>query len=231
MVANGARQQHNVAHLGIAPADGHASRQHTHPGGADEHTVALAFFHHLGVARDHGHPCFAGGVAHALDNALQISQREAFFDDEARTQVQRRGTHHGHVVDGAVHGQAADVAAREKQRRNHMAIGRHHQAAPGGVKRGQRQCRTVVALAQKRVVEGGHKQLFDQLCSRFAACAVTHVDAPMFDVQRAGVVLLHGVCHGPCAGCGGIGEGIGGGGHAVASWAGAATTGMSRKRP
>jgi catalase-peroxidase len=48
---------------------------------------------------------------HRFDDALQIGQRKAFFDDEAGRQVQRRGTRHGHVVDRAVHRQAADVAA------------------------------------------------------------------------------------------------------------------------
>ena len=45
-------------------------------------------------------------------------------------QIEGPGAGHGHIVDGAVDRQAADVAAGEEQRRDHMPVGAHHQA-PG----------------------------------------------------------------------------------------------------
>jgi hypothetical protein len=47
-----------------------------------------------------------------------------------------------------------------------------------------------VALAQVVVVEGGGKQLVDQLRGGPAAGAVGHVDAAVFEVERAQVVFL-----------------------------------------
>ncbi len=129
-----------------------ARRHHADAGGGDEDAVALALLDHLGVAGDHRHAGLARGGGHRLDDALQVGQREAFLEDEARRQVQRPCARHGHVVDGAVHRQAADVAAGKEQRRDDVAV--------GGITRrplGLRQQRLVVALAQPLVVEGARR--------------------------------------------------------------------------
>ena len=170
-------------------------------GRAAEATIAFAPLNDLGVAGDHRHAGLARRPAHRLGDPLEVGQREALLEDEARAQVERRGAQHGHVVERAVHGQAADVAAGEEQRRDHVAVGGHHQAVAGG----HRQQRSVVALEQVFVVEGGREQLLDQLRRGAAAGAVVHVDAAVLEVDRADVVGL---------------------GHVHA-----ATTGMSRNRP
>jgi hypothetical protein len=196
----------NLAAAGIggprmAAADAAFGRHHADAGGGDEDAVALALLDHLGVAGHHRHAGLARRRGHGFDDALQLGEREAFLEDEARAQGERRGAQHGHVVERAVHGQAADVAAGEEQRRDHVAVGGHHQAVAGG----HRQQRSVVALEQVFVVEGGREQLLDQLRRGAAARAVVHVDAAVLEVDRADVVGL---------------------GHVHA-----ATTAMSRNRP
>jgi len=173
----------------------HVVGHHAHAGGGDEYTVTLALLHHLGVAGDDVHAGLLGCLCHRHHNALQIGQREAFFEDEAGGQPKRRRPHHRHVVDGAVHRQTADIAAGKEQRRHHMAVGRHHQPAVRG-----RQQRAVVALAQIIVVESCGKQLFDQLRHGASAAAVAHIHAPVLDVQCADIILaylaaIHHVAH------------------------------------
>jgi hypothetical protein len=95
----------------LRAADVAPGGQHADAGGADEDAVALALFHDLGVAGDDGHAGLARGGGHRLDDALQVGQRQPFLEDEAGRQVQRHRAHHRHVVDRAVHREAADVAA------------------------------------------------------------------------------------------------------------------------
>ena len=135
-----------------------------------------------------GTPACARGRGHRLDDALQVGQREAFLEDEAGRQVQRHRARHRHVVDGAVHRQAADVAAGKEQRRDDVAVGGHHQA-PGRHAEG---C-LVVGLAQPFVVEGALEEFVDQLRHGAAAAAVRHVDDAVPEVDRADVVLAYGV--------------------------------------
>jgi len=130
-----------------------------------------------------------GGSGHGTHNALQVDEGETFFDDEARTQVQGLRPHHGHIVDRAMHREATHIAAWEKQGRHHMTIGGHHQTALrcGG----QWQHSGIIALTQISVVQLGQEQFFNQLRRCFAARAVAHVDASVFDVERTNVIFLH----------------------------------------
>jgi len=57
-----------------------------------------------------------GGVPHGFGDPGQVGDGEAFFQDEAGRQVQRRRTGDGEVVDRAVDRQVADVPAGEEQR-------------------------------------------------------------------------------------------------------------------
>jgi hypothetical protein len=92
----------------------------------------------------------ASFAARAMDSTMrEVGQRKAFFEDEAGGKIQRLRAHHGDVVDRAMHRQAADVAAGEEQRRDHVAVGGHHQAPASR----RRQHGAVVALAQVFVVE------------------------------------------------------------------------------
>ena len=55
----------------------------------------------------------------------QRLQRQALFENEARAQGQRPRPGHGQVVDRAVDGQLADVAAGKEQRADDERVGRH----------------------------------------------------------------------------------------------------------
>jgi hypothetical protein len=115
----------------------------------------------------------AGGTRHRLDDARQIGERQALFEDEAGSQIERRRAEHGDVVDRAVDRQATDIAAGKEQRRNDMPVGGHHQPA-----RRYGHHRAVVALPEKVVAEMLGEQLLDQLCHGPAAAAMRHVDRP-----------------------------------------------------
>ena len=67
---------------------------------------------------------------------------KAFLQDEAGGEIERARAGHGDVVDGAVHSKRADIAAGEEQRRDHVPVGRHDEAATGCIER-----RLIVALA------------------------------------------------------------------------------------
>jgi hypothetical protein len=94
------------------------------------------------------------------------------------------GAAHGHVVDRAVDGERADVAAGKEQRRYHIAVGGHDHAAARDVERG-----LIVALPQPIIVQGLMKNVRDQLRHRPAAGAVRQVDVTVGDVELAPVGL------------------------------------------
>ena len=65
----------------------------------------------------------AGAFGCALgrcDDALKIRNRQAFFEDEREREIERFRATHREVVDSAVDGEFADVAARKKDRRDHV---------------------------------------------------------------------------------------------------------------
>jgi hypothetical protein len=161
-----------------------------HAGGGDEDTVALALLHHLGVAGDHGHAGLARRRRHRLHHALEVGERITLFDDEAGRQVQRPRAQHGDVVDGAVHGQRTEVATAEEDGAHDMAVAGHDEPAAFEQLGGRGQQRAVVALAQELVVEGGGKQLLDQLRGGATAGAVVQVDTAVLEVDRALVARL-----------------------------------------
>ena len=84
--------------------------------GVDEDAVALALLDHLGIAGD---DLDAGGLggACAMDSAMRAStsMAEPFFQDERGAQEKRLGAAHREIVDRAVHGERADVAAAERR--------------------------------------------------------------------------------------------------------------------
>src|SRR2546422_31756 len=77
----------------------------------------------LGVTGDDRHAGPPGGGGHGGGDALQVGDGEALLEDEATRQVERAGPRHGQVVDRAVDGQVADVAAGEEDRRHDVGVG------------------------------------------------------------------------------------------------------------
>ena len=117
-----------------------------------------------------------------MDSATRFrsASREAFLEDEPGRQVERRGPGDRQVVDGAVDGQVADVAAREEQRLDHVGVrGERH---PGPV---DRQLGRVLERLEERVAEGVEKDRLDQGLGRLAARPVRHRDAFFPDPRPA----------------------------------------------
>ena len=183
MVAHGARDQHHIARSGAAAAEFQTLGQDADGGGGDEDAVALAAFHHLGVARYHRHAGHARSFGHRFDDARQIGQRKAFFEDETGSEIERCGAHHRHVVHGAMHRQAADVATRKEQGRHHMAVGRHHDACRLAVQHRRRQHCAVVALTQVLVAQVLGEQFRDQLHHGAPARAMRQIDPTVLQIE------------------------------------------------
>jgi hypothetical protein len=146
----------------------------------DEHAVRLAALDDFGVARDDGDAGLARGRARAAGDALQVAQREAFFEDEARRQIQRSRAGHHHVVDRSVHRQRADVAAGKEEWRDDVAVGRDHHPAVLHVAGG-----LVVAAVDSRRSERLQGEFVDELVHRPPARAVREVDPPVAEIELA----------------------------------------------
>ena len=68
-------------------------------------------------------PGFPGRQSHGSRHPFQNGLFQAFFNDKPGRQEQGPGPAHGQVVDRAVDGQVADVAAGEKKRSYHKGVG------------------------------------------------------------------------------------------------------------
>src|SRR5208283_4909023 len=95
---------------------------------------------------------------------------------------------HGEIIGGAVHGEPADVAAREKQRTHHVRIrGERESRARRDVESG-----AVVPCFEARVGKGRAKDLFDQFLGEPSPAAVGELDLGA-DGQRHGALKVRGV--------------------------------------
>ena len=141
-------------------------------GRVDVAAVGLALLHHLGVAGDDLDAGRRGGRLHRLGDADQVGDSEALLEDEPGRQVQRGGAGHRQVVDGAVDGEVADVAAGEEQRRDDVGIGGEREPGAGDVQPGR-----VLELLEPGVAERVEEHGLDQGLGRLAARAVRHRDA------------------------------------------------------
>ena len=82
----------------------------------DEDLVGAALLHDFRVA---GHDLYSrlfGRLAHRVEHASQVLDGETFFENETGGEVERARAAHGEVVDRAVDGEAADVAAGKEDR-------------------------------------------------------------------------------------------------------------------
>ena len=130
--------------------------QHAHAGGVEIKPVAPAALDHLGVAGDDLHPRGPGGFAQGLNHARERLEGQTLLDDERAAEVFRLSAAHGQVVDRAADGELADVATREKERRDNEAVGGENELL------GSLQHRAVAELAQGGIVQRGQDQLFDE---------------------------------------------------------------------
>lgn len=119
----GAAANDLVARLDMAHSDVGFGVYLSDPGGIDKNPVALAAFHHLGVASYDVNAGAFGGLFDADEYIPEFLHGQALFENKREGQVARRCATHGQVVHGAVHGQFADVSAGKKDGRNHIAVG------------------------------------------------------------------------------------------------------------
>ncbi len=79
--------------------------------------------HHFRVSGDDADPGLLRCALHRLHHPPQVVHRQALFQDQAGGEAERSSAAHGQIIDRAVHGQRADVAAGEEQRADHEGIG------------------------------------------------------------------------------------------------------------
>jgi hypothetical protein len=60
--------------------------------------------------------CAARGFHHAL----QVGQRQSFLEDKSEREIKRLRPAHREVVDRAIDGKIADIAAGKENRRHHI---------------------------------------------------------------------------------------------------------------
>ena len=101
----------------------------------------------------------------------EIVHRQAFLEDEADREMQRARAAHGEIVDRAVDGQLADVAAREKDRADDVGIG-----AEGEPRVADGKERAVVKRFEQVVAELRQDDVLHQLLAQLAAAAVREDD-------------------------------------------------------
>ena len=110
------------------------SRDHADAGGVDEDSVGLAAIDDFGVAGDERDARGVGGFAHRVHDSRRNRRiGSPFLEDESDGEMQRARAAHGEVVDRAVDGEFADVAAGEKDRADHVGVGAEGEA--GAVRR------------------------------------------------------------------------------------------------
>ena len=154
--------------------------QHADPRRVDEAGIGLAALHHLGVAGHDLHPRPLGGGGHRGDDPAQVGDREPLLEHESRREVERPRPRHRQVVDGAVHGQVADVAAGEEERRDHVGVG-----GEGEPRRPDGEDRLVLQGLQQRVAEGVEEEGLDQGVGGLAPRAVREGDQLVGDLGGA----------------------------------------------
>ena len=104
---------------------------------------------------------------------------EAFLDDQSDAERARAGAAHCQIIDGAVDGQAADVAARKEQRLDDVGIGRECQSSPRNVDRG-----AVMPRAKHGVVERRQEDPVDKIARRPSAAAMRQLYPVMVGLWR-----------------------------------------------
>ncbi len=172
VVADVAVDQYHVAGSGTVGADVYAVGNDADACRVDEQLVRAAAWHHLGVARDDAHSRRHRCSLHGGHHPAQLGDGQPLLEDHAAGEVERARAAHGQVVDGAGHGELADVAAGEEQRGDNVGVGGHRQPVAVRGKFGKVDARLVFEGGEHRVVEGAHEQVVDQVAHGLAAAAV-----------------------------------------------------------
>ena len=152
-------------------SDVHSVGHQPDAGGVDEEPVRTALSDDLGVPGDDADARLCRGLAHRLGDGAEDLDLQALLDDESRRQSEGLSTAAGEVVDGAVDGEVADVAAGEEQRVDHVGVGGQRDPPAVGL-----QHRRIPRRAAGRA-EGRQEEVLDQFFGEDASPAVAHDDA------------------------------------------------------
>ena len=142
-----------------------------------------------------GTPTAAARRGHRRDDAREVAHREALLENVAGAEEERLGPAHREVVHRPVHGERADVAAREEGGLHDEGVG-----GEGEPLLPHRHDRAVAERLEVRVAERGGEQRFDEPRGLAAAAAVGQLD----DVA---VVERRGAAEHRVEGSGGHGSG------------------------
>ena len=97
---------------------------------------------------------------------------EALLKNERGAEVERFGAAHGEIVDSAVYGERADIAAAEEERFDDEAVGGEGETFGADLEDG-----LIVEAAEDGTAEGGQEDVAQQVCAEPAAGSVAEQDA------------------------------------------------------
>ena len=116
MVSDITGDRDDIARTAVGARETNAFRQDAYAAGVDVNAVGFAAFDDLGVAGHDFDAGFFSGGGHTLHDAFEVTQGEAFFQNKAAGNVERRSTANGYVVNRTVNGEASDIASRKENR-------------------------------------------------------------------------------------------------------------------
>src|SRR5262249_53480567 len=102
--------------------DSHARSDYADPRGIYENLVPLAAINDFCVA---GHKADARSVRslpHRSQDKREVLSRKSFFDDEGSRKIKRLRAAHREIIDRAMNGEFADIAARKENRFDDVGI-------------------------------------------------------------------------------------------------------------
>ncbi len=163
MIPQRAADQQHIARRNLAHAPVYACGNRTDTGGVNKHFIRRPTGDDFGIAGHDGNTRRRGCRGHAGDDAFQRCHLQPLLQNKAAGEPARNCAADGHVISRTADSQLANIAAGEKQRVDNVAVrGKGQPIALGGqFLKGN--AGLIFLLIQKRVGEGAHKKLTDQL--------------------------------------------------------------------
>ena len=189
MVSDGAAEQYPVSRLQLRLPKLPGGADDTHSSCVDKESIGFAALDDLGVAGDDGNTCLTCRLRHRGDDAAQVADGETFLQDEACREIERFGTCHGQVVDGAVDCQFSNIPSREEEGAYYVGVGCESQALACSVY--AKGCRVIHGIEQG-IREGGREDAFNEVVGGFAATAMAERDFLVAQIEFVTTCL-------PCA--------------------------------